>query len=314
VASDGTTRCVIPNGTVIPTEGHYLCANSSVGGYSLGGYPAGNGTTATPDATYTSDIPNNTGLALFRTTIAANFNAANRLDSVGPSSEANPLYKEGTGYAPITTGLTTEYSYFRLRSKTDGRVFDREDNATDFFLADTAATNLNGFPNLGAPGPENLSSPLFRSDSQMIPSLVAPCVSGSTAPNRVRTGSPGGFLDIRKRITNNTGANVTRLRFRIIDITTSPAPVGFADLRVLTSSGSTEDDPCNPGELIDIAGLTLETPPSQPVGGGFNSTLSAGTITLETPLAANSSITVNFLLGVQQTGRFRFFVNVEALP
>ena len=121
-------------------------------------------------------------------------------------------------------------------------------------------------------------------------------------------------MSIRRIITNNTANDITRLRFRIIDITTSPAPAGFADLRVLTSTSSTEDDPCQPGALIDIAGLSLETPPAQPLGGGFNSTLSAGTITLEAPLAPSSSITVNFLLGVQQTGRFRFFVNIEALP
>src|SRR5262245_28926178 len=62
-ASDGVTRCTIPNGTVIPAHGHFLCANSS--GYSLGGYPAGSGTTATPNATYTADIPYNAGIALF---------------------------------------------------------------------------------------------------------------------------------------------------------------------------------------------------------------------------------------------------------
>ena len=33
-ASDGTTRCSIPNGTVIPNRGHYLCVNSA--SYSLG--------------------------------------------------------------------------------------------------------------------------------------------------------------------------------------------------------------------------------------------------------------------------------------
>ncbi|HEV2707504.1 MAG TPA: hypothetical protein VGV59_16425, partial [Pyrinomonadaceae bacterium] len=43
VASDGVARCTIPNGTVIPTRGHYLCVNSV--GYSLASYPAGNGTT-----------------------------------------------------------------------------------------------------------------------------------------------------------------------------------------------------------------------------------------------------------------------------
>src|SRR5687768_6297235 len=53
-ASNGVARCVIPNGTVIPNRGHYLCVNSA--GYSLSSYPAGNGTTATGDATYTTDI------------------------------------------------------------------------------------------------------------------------------------------------------------------------------------------------------------------------------------------------------------------
>lgn len=45
-ASDGIVRCVIPNGTVFPARGHFLCANTV--GYSLAAYPAGNGTTATP--------------------------------------------------------------------------------------------------------------------------------------------------------------------------------------------------------------------------------------------------------------------------
>jgi hypothetical protein len=38
------------------------------------------------------------------------------------------------------------------------------------------------------------------------------------------------------------------------------------------------------------------------------------TITLATPLANGASINVRFLLGIQQPGSFRFFVNVETLP
>jgi hypothetical protein len=37
-------------------------------------------------------------------------------------------------------------------------------------------------------------------------------------------------------------------------------------------------------------------------------------VTLGTPLANGASINVQFLLGVQQTGTFRFYVVVEALP
>ena len=39
-----------------------------------------------------------------------------------------------------------------------------------------------------------------------------------------------------------------------------------------------------------------------------------GTITLGTPLANGASANLQFLLGVQTTGKFRFLIIVEALP
>jgi hypothetical protein len=63
-----------------------------------------------------------------------------------------------------------------------------------------------------------------------------------------------------------------------------------------------------------VQGTTLETPPAQAMGGAHNSTMSAGTITLGTPLAPGASVNLQFLLGVQQTGSFKFFFNIEALP
>jgi hypothetical protein len=65
---------------------------------------------------------------------------------------------------------------------------------------------------------------------------------------------------------------------------------------------------------VTVKGTTLETPPAQAMGGAFNSSMTAGTITLATPLAAGASPNLQFLLGVQQTGSFKFFINVEALP
>ena len=79
-ASDGVARCVIPNGTVIPARGHFLCAN--IIGYSLSAYPAGNGTTATPDASFTVNINDNAGIALFSTSNPANYNLGTRFDAV----------------------------------------------------------------------------------------------------------------------------------------------------------------------------------------------------------------------------------------
>src|SRR5207237_6664372 len=44
-ASDGTARCVAPTGTAIAAGGPFLCVNSVA--YSISGYPAGHGPTAT---------------------------------------------------------------------------------------------------------------------------------------------------------------------------------------------------------------------------------------------------------------------------
>ena len=109
-ASDGVIRCFIPNGTVIPPRGHFLCVN--VIAYSLSSYPAGNGTTATPDASFSMDIPDNAGIALFSTSNTANFNLATRFDAVGSTSESNVLYKEGVGY-PALVPFSIDYAFYR---------------------------------------------------------------------------------------------------------------------------------------------------------------------------------------------------------
>jgi subtilisin-like proprotein convertase family protein len=333
-ASDGVARCVIPNGTVIPNKGHYLCTNSLA--YSLSGNATGN-------ATYTTDIPDNAGIAIFNTSIAANFTLPNRLDAVGSTSEANTLYKEGTGY-PALTPFSIDYSFVRDNCgkqgsittmgncPSGGAVIDTNSNAVDFYFVDTNGTSAGAGQRLGAPGPENLASPIER-NSSFNTLLLDSTISAASPPNRVRdfTSDPAnnstfGTLDIRRRVVNNTGAPVTRLRFRVIDITTFPAPSGFADLRTRTStlavvSGVNDSATCLASNgvattpcTVNVQGTTLEQPPTQLNGGAFNGTYSAGTVTLGTPLANGASINVRFLLGIQQTGNFKFFVNVEALP
>lgn len=345
-ASDGIVRCTIPDGTVIRNKGHYLCVNSV--GYSLSGYPAGNGTTATGDATYTLDIPSNTGIALFSTNIPSEFALATRLDAVGPNTEANTLYKEGTGYFPL---LFRQFDYTFYRDNcgkggsttifgpcpSGGNLVDTNNNVADFIVTDVegfieALHTGDVLPKIdaglgqrvGAPGPENLSSPIERNAVFPV-TLLDPCVGASVSPNRVRDlGVPGttlnGTLEIRRTITNSTGANVTRLRFRIVDITTfRVVGSGVADIRALSSSDidvTVDRPPCGNGTSdITVRGTTLEQPPSQEInGGGFNSSLSAATITLATPLPNGASIDVRFLLKVVQTGTFKFYINIEALP
>ena len=340
-ASDGVTRCTIPNGTVIPARGHYLCVNTLA--FSLGSYPAGASTIGTGDATYTTDIPDNAGIALFNNNSAGAFyQLANRFDAVGSTSEANTLYKEGTGY-PALTPFSIDYSFYRDQCGKGGSITtlgpctistpkDTDNNAADFIFVDTNGTSAGAGQRLGAPGPEGLASPILR-NSTVSNSLLDATVPSPNPPNQVRdfTSDPAnnstfGTLNLRRRFVNNTGASITRLRFRIVDLTTFPAPSGFADLRPRTStlvvvagindaatclaSNGVATTPCT----VNVQGTTLEQPPSQPNGGGFNTSLSAGTITLGTPLANGASINLQFLLGIQQTGSFKVFVNVEALP
>jgi hypothetical protein len=313
-ASDGVIRCTVPNGTVIPARGHYLCVNS--GGYSYNSYPAGNGTTATGDATYTADIPINAGIALFNTANAANFSTGTRLDAVGSTSEANTLYREGAGYPPITS-FPIDYSFYRDMALT-GIPKDTDNNAADFLFVDTNGTSAGAGQRLGAPGPENLSSPANRGGGPIKPAPLDPGTAYSNPPNRDRDSTPDpannsslGTLTIRRTFINNTGAPVTRLRFRVVDITTFPSPSGTADLRPRTSVTTTVST-TQGNKSVD--GTTLEQPPAQPKGGGFNSTLSDGSVTLASPIPPGGAVNVQFLLGVQQTGFFRFFVIVEALP
>ncbi|MFL6254247.1 MAG: lamin tail domain-containing protein [Pyrinomonadaceae bacterium] len=285
---------------------------------------------ATGDATYTTGIADNAGIALFNTSNPANFTLATRLDAVGSTSEANTLYREGTGY-PAVVPVNSEFSFYRDMCGKGGStsalgvcpnggfLSDTGNNSNDFIYVSTSGGDIGAGERLGAPGPENLTSPIQRND--MLPgSLIFPCVTSSAPPNRVRvftSGSPQtstfGTLSIRRRITNNTGANVTRLRFRVIDISTFRAPTGTADLRAISSSTVIVTNPCT-SLPTPVQGTTLEEPPTQSNGGGFNSTLSAGTITLATPLLPGATYDFQFLLGIQQTGSFKFYVNIEALP
>src|ERR1041384_8673359 len=75
-------------------------------------------------------------------------------------------------------------------------------------------------------------------------------VSAALSPNRARdfTSDPAnnstfGTIDFRRRVVNNTGGAVTRLRYRLIDVSTFPAPSGIADLRARTSS------------LVEVSGI-----------------------------------------------------------
>ena len=313
----------IPNGTIIPARGHLLCANTN--GYSLSGYPSGNpisnptaaaapeGTFAltTPDRTWDFDVPDGSGIALFASTSGTNFTPATRLDAFGFTGSP-ALYKEGSGFPTVVTA-NLEHTYY-LHIKT-GTSQDTNDNAADFRLVGT--TPGIQVTRLGAPGPENLNSPTLN--NSIVATLLDPAVPGSAVPNRERDFVTGpnaalGNIFVRRRFTNNTGTPISRLRFRVVDITSLGTPGAecggsCADVRALTSQ---DEVVTTSGGPVSVLGVTLEEPPEQPAGGALNSSLSADFITLGTPLANGQSVNIVFKLGVMTTGAFRFYVMVEA--
>ncbi|MDX6484469.1 MAG: hypothetical protein QOE95_2240, partial [Gaiellaceae bacterium] len=313
---------VISNGTVIPARGNYLVVGTT---YSLGAYAAGN-------QTLVFGIEGDSNVALFNTADLSNISTVTRLDAVGFGANAGgncDLLREGTTLQPAA-GSTSEYSFVRTVDK--GATADTNDNAADFIVVSTtgAAVGSNAAPTLGAPGPENSTGargpvPCNVPDTARFGrSRLDSTVALGSAPNTVRdttsdppNNSTFGTIDFRRRFTNNTGGAVTRLRFRITN-TTNPSTPGAADLRARSSApvivGGVNDattcggsTPCS----VTVAGTTLEQPPVQTSGGGINSTLGVGTITLATPLVSGASVNLHLLFGVQQTGNYHVSIVIE---
>ena len=303
-ASTGTTLLTFP-AVIIPARGHYLVGGTS---YGLASYAAANSALAV-------DIPNGAGVALFNN--GTTFDASTRLDAAGFAGVADVVYREGAGLTPAG-GVTTDGEITFVRRWSNGVPVDTDDNEANFQLLATDGGVYDSRQSLlGAPGPENTSSPIQR-NTQVGLTLLDPAVTSSQAPNRTReftsdlaNNSTFGTMSIRRTVTNNTGTNITRLRFRIADITTHPTSGPYADIRARTSSTATVT--VTGGASKTVLGTTLEEPPAQPNGGGHNSTLAAGTITLAQPLASGQSVDVQFLVGVMTTGTFRFFLNIEAV-
>jgi len=327
---------VIPNGTVIPARGHYLFTGTT---YSLANY-GGTGDAAGNQA-LSQDIENDANVAIFSTTSLANLSTQTRLDAVGFGTNTGAvcdLLREGTTLAP-SSGSVLQYSYFRDECgkkgnpatfglcPTGGFMADSNVNSNDFIFGDTSAAATPAGQLLTAPGPQNLLAPR---QNLSIAALLIDATQGSPAPpNRVRdfgavTNGQFGTLTVRRRFVNNTGAPVTRLRFRIVDFSAFPlGPGATADLRAVDSVSvvvpgindpatcAALGTPATPPCSVPVTGTTLEQPPTQSLGGALNS--SYGIISMP-PLAPGQSINVQFVLGVEKTGSFKFFFNIEALP
>ncbi|HEX5708177.1 MAG TPA: lamin tail domain-containing protein, partial [Pyrinomonadaceae bacterium] len=320
-----TALTAIPQGTVIAPRGRLLITHSPVSTaagaeslyYSLNGYAAVTAPGTPPGVVRTADadtgfsattaatdvVPDNSGVALFKSTVPAAFILANQADAAGFAG-AGTTFREGTGIPAITPGAVTGQISFH-RNQSSGAPQDTNDNAADFIFTNTNhAETLGSTPRLGAPGPENLDGP--RTNFNVFVDRFDQSTGINNAPNRFRDLTPVtngslGTLAFRRRVTNLTGQTVTRLRFRIRQITTAPAPPGTADLRALTS-----------GDIIvsglPVKGTSVEEPPTQALGGGWNTTWN---VDLASPLAPGGFIDVQYVVGVNQSGGFSIFINVE---
>jgi hypothetical protein len=322
----------IPNGTVIPGRGHYLFAGPS---YSLGAYGAADQTVA--------DIESDRNVGIFSTSNLAAISSANRLDAVGFGANTGgncDLLREGSTLTPLV-GSVLEYSYFRDECgkkgnpstfgpcPTGGATKDTNDNAEDLVFVETTGAVTVAGQRLGAPGPQGLGSP--RKNDNVFTLLLDATVGSNGSPNRDRNNSISvpngatGTLAIRRRFVNATGAPVTKLRFRIVDISAlgtgatadlraiSSGPVTISGIQDSATCQASNGSPTTPCTIV-VQGTTLDEPPNQPMGGALNSSWNAGTITLGTPLAPGASVNIQLVLGVQSSGSFKFFFNVEALP
>ena len=95
-------------------------------------------------------------------------------------------------------------------------------------FVDTNGTSAGAGQRLGAPGPQNASTPR-TTGTALANQRLDVCVNDGSPPNVVRdftsdppNNSTFGTYDFRQTFTNNTGAPITRLRFRIVDLTTFP--------------------------------------------------------------------------------------------
>jgi hypothetical protein len=311
----------IPNGTFIPARGHYLLGGSQ---YSLSAYPAGHGTTATLDQVTAVGIGGTQNIGLFNS--ATTFTAATRLDAVGIDANTGTtcaLLTETTPLLPPRSN-NDEYAFVRKAVSPSGIPQDTNHNANDFVLVSTTPNQSvgdNPAPILGAPGPENRTSPVNRNNTIALLPLDE-SVSINSEPNRQRNFfvepcAPQGNLLLRRTFQNLGSQPVTRLRWRITHITTVNSPGAGPSQAVLRVRNAPDEFIFIPGRNAssNVHGTTREEPPNQPAPrcGGWNTSLTDDEITLSAPLNPGQSVDVVFRFGIEQPGAFRVLINIEAL-
>ena len=310
-----TQRFTIPNGTVIPARGFYLGALAITGGsaqgYGLSDY-------ALPDIVYGTDIDDDRGIALFDSAASGNWTLAHRLDAVGfnnSAAAAAQLSREGTALASAGNA-NGQYSWVRKIDKESMRAIDTNNNAADFQFISNNGGMYNGVLSvLGYPGPQNLNDPNERGSTligTLIPDGSSPTGFKLNTRDLLDTGTNKTFgtLTGYRRITNSGTETISKLRFRVVEMTTKNSPLVCgaqcpqSDIRYLSSGIVPSGNP---------KGTKIEKEADQGLGGGVNTSGNVeGVLDLgANPLLPGQFVDVEFVLGVETKGYFRFFVSVE---
>ena len=153
--------------------------------------------------------------------------------------------------------------------------------------------------------------------------LVEPSTGQNGTYNRAAIPASGGnpaAIELRRRFTNNTGADLTTLRFKVSYLTTKNSMPAGADLRPVFSSDVSLVTPTNGpvlarGLSLDQASIFTTLSGGGVPEGGLNSVLVVDLASLPGgKLAAGSSVDVNFKVFVHAAGSFNFWLVPEGTP
>jgi hypothetical protein len=311
IVSNGTTLCTIPAGTHIPAHGSFLCVGGQYAHTDFSGF----------DHTMLADLEPHDGIALFWDSDPASIDLEHRIDAVGTSAVADPLFREGDGLPPLPDEAL---EYALIRDPKD--LGDTDDNGADFQMVTLTSTSAAPPYLLGSPGPQSLTSP--RSNARMTISPLDTCSPEDELPNLLRAPlslGPNTEIDtsrVRRRLTNETGGAVTALRIRVVDITTMANPPVSSDIVVLpgqtTSAVPVDGEPC--GDSPDPTSVFLLDPigPAAVRGSsGLNTTLDGADLNafLASPggLGDGKHVDVEIVAGGFVEGERRLEVIVEVL-
>jgi hypothetical protein len=220
----------------------------------------------------------------------------------------------------MTGSTAVQYAWVRFRDWA-GTLANTSNNAADFGLVSTTGGLVGGVQStLGAPRPGGRLAPVATSG--LTATLLDPTARASAAPNRIVTRTTGGptVLQVRRMLTNDTGAPISELRLRITDLSQangrprSPAVLDPAELRVTEPAMPSTVATVN-GSAVTVQNLFLDPPSGTESGGGAQGGLNS-TLTVALPaggLPPGASVAVALTFTVDTGGTYWFAYDSELI-